>query len=84
MQFYFFSSEKLVSCIYLSELENLHISQSEEAFLRCNKEGLVKGLWRNHSREPQVSFYAKCVLLSLVKSSFIFLMLKFMNLLIFF
>ncbi|XP_065660662.1 kinetochore-associated protein 1 isoform X2 [Hydra vulgaris] len=44
--------EKLVSCIYLSELENLHSSQSEEAFIRSNKETLVKGLWRNHSREP--------------------------------
>lgn len=45
--------EKLLSCIYLSELEALHISHSEEAFNKCNKEGLVKGLWRNHSHEPQ-------------------------------
>jgi len=45
--------EKLVAFIYLSELEALHISQSEDGFVKCNKEGLVKGLWRNHSQEPQ-------------------------------
>ena len=53
---FIFSSEKLVACIYLSELESLHISQSEEAFIKSNKEALVKGLWRNHSHEPQVKF----------------------------
>ena len=31
-------------------------SYSEEAFIKSNKEALVKGLWRNHSHEPQVKF----------------------------
>eukprot|EP00111_Clytia_hemisphaerica_P002309 TCONS_00006511-protein len=45
--------EKIVSLIYLSELEKLHVSYNEETFKKCNKEGLVKGLWRNHSHEAQ-------------------------------
>lgn len=45
--------KKLVSCMYLSELESLHVSHSEESFKKANKENLVKGLWRNHSHEPQ-------------------------------
>ena len=48
-------SEKIVSLIYLSELEKLHVSYTEETFKKCNKEGLVKGLWRNHSHEAQVN-----------------------------
>lgn len=36
------------SLFYLSELENLHLSQTVESFQRCNKEGLVKGIWKNH------------------------------------
>ena len=34
--------------IYLAELEHLHFPQSVESFQHCNKEGLVKGLWKNH------------------------------------
>lgn len=45
--------KKLVSCMYLSELEFLHVTHSEESFKKANKENLVKGLWRNHSHEPQ-------------------------------
>ena len=52
----FFYSEKIVTLIYLSELEKLHVSYTEETFKKCNKEGLVKGLWRNHSHEAQVRF----------------------------
>ena len=36
------------SLIYLSELEHLNLNQTIESFQRCNKEGLVKGLWKNH------------------------------------
>lgn len=36
------------SLVYLSELEHLHLNQTVESFQRCNKEGLVKGLWKNH------------------------------------
>ena len=45
----------LTSLLYLTELESLHMPQTMPAFTRCNKEGLVKGLWRNHSHEPKVS-----------------------------
>ena len=36
------------SLVYLSELGHLHLNQTVESFQRCNKEGLVKGLWKNH------------------------------------
>ncbi|XP_028401760.1 kinetochore-associated protein 1-like [Dendronephthya gigantea] len=36
------------SLVYLSELAHLHLNQTVESFQRCNKEGLVKGLWKNH------------------------------------
>lgn len=34
--------------MYLAELEHLHLPQTVESFQHCNKEGLVKGLWKNH------------------------------------
>ena len=36
------------SLVYLCELEHLHLNQTVDSFQRCNKEGLVKGLWKNH------------------------------------
>ncbi len=41
--------------MFATELEALHMSTSVSAFQGCSKEGLVKGLWRNHSNEPRVS-----------------------------
>ena len=43
------------SLVYLAEFEGLHIQQSLSAFQKCNKEGLVRGLWRNHHHEKRVS-----------------------------
>ena len=40
--------------VCLAELEGLHIEQSPSAFEKCNKEGLVRGLWRNHKHESKV------------------------------
>ena len=40
--------------MYLAELESLHLPQTLADFNRCNKAGLVRGLWRNHSHEPKV------------------------------
>uniref|UniRef100_A0A3B3RBR1 Kinetochore associated 1 n=1 Tax=Paramormyrops kingsleyae TaxID=1676925 RepID=A0A3B3RBR1_9TELE len=39
--------------IYLSQLEALNIPYTVESFLNSPKEGLIKGLWKNHSHEPQ-------------------------------
>ncbi|CAJ1068194.1 kinetochore-associated protein 1 [Xyrichtys novacula] len=39
--------------IFLSQLEALNIPYSVQSFLNSPKEGLVKGLWKNHSHEPQ-------------------------------
>ncbi|KAL0979386.1 hypothetical protein UPYG_G00184390 [Umbra pygmaea] len=39
--------------IYLSQLEALNIPYTVESFLNIPKEGMVKGLWKNHSHEPQ-------------------------------
>ena len=40
--------EYMKSLIYLAELEHLHLPQTVESLQRCNKEGLVKGLWKNY------------------------------------
>ncbi|KAJ8308212.1 hypothetical protein KUTeg_013086 [Tegillarca granosa] len=37
---------------YIVDLESLHIQHSVETFEECNKEGLVKGIWRNHIVPP--------------------------------
>lgn len=42
--------------VCLAELEGLHIQQSASAFGKCNKEGLVRGLWRNHKHERKVCY----------------------------
>uniref|UniRef100_A0A667ZTG4 Kinetochore associated 1 n=1 Tax=Myripristis murdjan TaxID=586833 RepID=A0A667ZTG4_9TELE len=39
--------------IYVSRLEALNIPCTVESFLDRPKEGMVKGLWKNHSHEPQ-------------------------------
>ncbi|XP_029139870.1 kinetochore-associated protein 1 [Protobothrops mucrosquamatus] len=39
--------------IYLAELEVLNIPYTYESFQRAPKEGLIKGLWKNHSHEPK-------------------------------
>ncbi|XP_041351037.1 kinetochore-associated protein 1-like [Gigantopelta aegis] len=36
---------------YLVELEKLHFVYNVEKFQQCDKESLVKGLWRNHSHK---------------------------------
>uniref|UniRef100_A0A3B5BIX8 Kinetochore associated 1 n=1 Tax=Stegastes partitus TaxID=144197 RepID=A0A3B5BIX8_9TELE len=39
--------------IFVSQLEALNIPYTVRSFLSSPKEGLVKGLWKNHSHEPQ-------------------------------
>ncbi|KAM6945162.1 kinetochore-associated protein 1 isoform 1-T1 [Lycodopsis pacificus] len=39
--------------IFVSQLEALNIPHTVQSFLSSPKEGLVKGLWKNHSHEPQ-------------------------------
>ncbi|XP_046697965.1 kinetochore-associated protein 1 isoform X3 [Silurus meridionalis] len=39
--------------MYLSQLEALNIPYNLERFLSSPKEGMIKGLWKNHSNEPQ-------------------------------
>ncbi|MBN3296609.1 KNTC1 protein, partial [Amia calva] len=43
----------LKCCIYLSEFEALNIPYSVESFHNSPKEGMIKGLWKNHSHEPR-------------------------------
>ena len=37
---------------YVSRLEEVHVSQTVSEFHDCNKDGLVRGLWRNRNHEP--------------------------------
>lgn len=46
--------QQMQALVCLAELEGLHIQQSASAFDKCNKEGLVRGLWRNHKHERKV------------------------------
>ncbi|XP_041954273.1 kinetochore-associated protein 1 isoform X1 [Alosa sapidissima] len=39
--------------VYLSQLEKLNIPYTLELFLKKPKEGMIKGLWKNHSHEPK-------------------------------
>lgn len=39
--------------IFVSRLESLNIPYTLQSFLSSPKDGLVKGLWKNHSHEPQ-------------------------------
>ncbi|XP_030075113.1 kinetochore-associated protein 1 [Microcaecilia unicolor] len=43
----------LKCCIYLAELEILNIPYTFESFHNSPKEGMIKGLWKNHSHEPR-------------------------------
>ena len=43
--------------IYLVSLEKLHIKHSVQTFVACQKEGLVRGIWKNHSHEKTVSTF---------------------------
>ncbi|PVD19763.1 hypothetical protein C0Q70_20254 [Pomacea canaliculata] len=55
--------ELLKVLMYLSHLEQLHIHHSQDTFLECNKTGLVKGIWRNHSHsKPAVLLVASLCL----------------------
>ena len=45
--------------LFVSELEDLHMKTTINAFRSCNKEGLIKTLWKNHSHEPKVSYKEK-------------------------
>nr|XP_033810418.1 kinetochore-associated protein 1 isoform X2 [Geotrypetes seraphini] len=44
----------LKCCIYLAELEILNIPYTFESFHNSPKEGMIKGLWKNHSHEHRV------------------------------
>ncbi|OWF43847.1 kinetochore-associated protein 1-like [Mizuhopecten yessoensis] len=37
--------------LYLVDLENLHILHTVQSFEEANKEGLIKGIWRNHRHQ---------------------------------
>uniref|UniRef100_A0A670Z410 Kinetochore associated 1 n=1 Tax=Pseudonaja textilis TaxID=8673 RepID=A0A670Z410_PSETE len=39
--------------VYLAQLEALNIPYTYESFHRTSKEGMIKGLWKNHSHEPK-------------------------------
>ncbi|XP_019741350.1 kinetochore-associated protein 1 [Hippocampus comes] len=39
--------------IFVSRLEALNVPYTVQSFLSSPKEGLIKGLWKNHSHEPQ-------------------------------
>ncbi|KAG8456065.1 hypothetical protein GDO86_002025 [Hymenochirus boettgeri] len=43
----------LKCCIFLSEFESLNIPYTLESFHSSPKEGMIKGLWKNHSHEPR-------------------------------
>ncbi|XP_059844206.1 kinetochore-associated protein 1 [Hypanus sabinus] len=40
-------------CIYLAEFEILNIPYTVESFHSSPKEGMIKGLWKNHNHEPK-------------------------------
>ena len=44
---------------FISELEGLHLKIRIAGFQNCNKEGLVRTLWKNHSHEPSVIHTSK-------------------------
>ncbi|XP_048370143.1 kinetochore-associated protein 1 [Sphaerodactylus townsendi] len=43
----------LKALIYLAELEILNIPYTYQSFHKAPKEGMIKGLWKNHSHEPR-------------------------------
>jgi len=42
--------------MYLAQMEALNIPYTLEMFISSPKEGMIKGLWKNHNNEPQVDF----------------------------
>ncbi|XP_014665212.1 PREDICTED: kinetochore-associated protein 1-like [Priapulus caudatus] len=49
--------EQLRTLVYVTELEQLHVPMTAEAFRGLtNKEGLVHGIWRNHCHEPAAAW----------------------------
>nr|DBA23163.1 TPA: hypothetical protein GDO54_014103 [Pyxicephalus adspersus] len=46
----------LKCCIYLSEFEFLNIPYTLESFHSSPKEGMIKGLWKNHSHEARAMY----------------------------
>ncbi|KAK3578691.1 hypothetical protein CHS0354_008549 [Potamilus streckersoni] len=49
--------------VYLVDLEKLHINHSVETFEDCNKDGLVRGIWRNHSHQKSAVTLISCLCL---------------------
>lgn len=47
--------ELMKTFTYLVELEKLHILHSVESFQESNKDGLVKGIWRNHYHQQSAA-----------------------------
>lgn len=45
--------DHMVGLIYVTRLEQVHVTQTVAEFLACSKEGLVRGLWRNRGHEPK-------------------------------
>ncbi|XP_078000948.1 kinetochore-associated protein 1-like [Glandiceps talaboti] len=43
----------LQTLVYLTDLETLNMTYSVAEFTKCNKEELVRRIWRNHSHEPK-------------------------------
>ena len=61
-----FHRNLLKTTSYLIALEKLHVLHSVETFESSNKEGLIKGIWRNHSHQKSVGV---CWFLLLLQSS---------------
>lgn len=59
LYFLFICRYYLKCYIFVSQLEALNIPYTVQSFLNSPKEGLVKGLWKNHSHEPQVFYERK-------------------------
>ncbi len=52
---YTFVDRYYLKCyMYLAQMEALNIPYTLEMFISSPKEGMIKGLWKNHSNEPQV------------------------------
>lgn len=75
--------QQMQALVCLAELEGLHIQQSASTFDKCNKEGLVRGLWRNHKHERKVrvieDYFFSCFVVVVV---FLFVCLFFWNILV--
>ncbi|KAM6247107.1 kinetochore-associated protein 1 isoform 2-T2 [Porphyrio hochstetteri] len=52
----------LKCCIYLAEFEILNIPYTYESFHKSPKEGMIKGLWKNHSHEPTIQYLRRVLI----------------------